>query len=338
MEFKIYRTFTFLTVLCCFLLCACVKGESEISPPKFVAIEDLSNFYLSIDGAPVLSPPSHGVLIDDEPSKYLLTDGRVVQSEKRPKAFVGLKVVLDKAAEVSNLPPSALGDKKFQWYSELPSGAVSITGMSQESYFSVPGWVARQGRNVEINSVGSSFYLPFFKIKWRDSEGWVSASHLQFVPSSLPTRPSGLIQKPFLNIAGDKSRFFPEEEIRYLELSGEKIQKKVLPALEWTIEQLLLLPSGTSTNIESVALLTSKDNCSVFAVSWRNKNKKYFGYCKEGVAGPTPVLNFYSEDAGFLNLGVVEVLGDSELLVSYQIAPLHNGEAWLKLMSQDEEP
>jgi len=286
LEFKIYRTFTFLTVLCCFLLCACVKGESEISPPKFVAIEDLSNFYLSIDGAPVLSPPSHGVLIDDEPSKYLLTDGRVVQSEKRPKAFVGLKVVLDKAAEVSNLPPSALGDKKFQWYSELPSGA----------------------------------------------------SHLQFVPSSLPTRPSGLIQKPFLNIAGDKSRFFPEEEIRYLELSGEKIQKKVLPALEWTIEQLLLLPSGTSTNIESVALLTSKDNCSVFAVSWRNKNKKYFGYCKEGVAGPTPVLNFYSEDAGFLNLGVVEVLGDSELLVSYQIAPLHNGEAWLKLMSQDEEP
>lgn len=255
--------------------------------------------------------------------QLLLPDGRIAWT-KELKANLSTEIKIfshSSTISVSTLPFTKVGEPGFEW-TELESKVqLKLKAVTQEYYIQTPDFILKQGRSL---SSGSHFLWPQLHVEVGAKSGWASVSDLHFeyppyVVNNARLPLYGLIQRPFLNLINGKYQKTLAVGAPYLDFTGQKSSIGYLPNTEWEVWQVILPTTPAGKTWQSITLFSGKDNCTIFAVAWKEKNR-YFGYC-QGYESPTPVIIDYSfvPSTGEILLYVVDVLGDEEIQRTYSI-------------------
>ncbi len=331
---------TVVPVFCCLLfLSGCTvsasRGVIALSSPivgGLVELGDTPVFTNKTLSVRLESPSSHAVTISSlAPYSFMLTDGRVAWS-KHPLRGKPLAVTIaSKDANFSSLPQEGVGTPGFEWLEHTPEDSFSILGFSAGRYQETPYFIQQQGRRLANQS---TYQWPQVHVGNKNVEGWVSAQYLSFsLSGSELMTTSGLKQEPFL-LLNNKRSHFESPTLMYQEFSHKKAVSIPLMEASWTIRQEINPESTVSTDIESIVLASSEDNCNMIFVQWNTLAKSAFGYCSEAQAGPTPLIHSYrflpSEEGMVLTL--LEITGDNSRQVQYYVPNRHMPKNTIRLI------
>jgi hypothetical protein len=273
-----------------------------------------------------LEPPaaSYGLLLNSESSPYrvLRTDGRIVWSKDLSRCERPLVRGVTDLIAVSNRPLSQEGEAGFEWQDLPLDTPAEIVGFSTESHGMFPISFKHQGRLLPDSAIDVQLSWPQAEIRAGSSHYWASLDDLKF-QSSTPVSVSGLLQGPFIPLAGTAAPVIATgTAITYQDFTDEIVsrEKTVLPQAD--LVQLIVLEQPSAGLPAAIGLFSAPGNCSLIAPVSVVGDGSYFGYCKHAEAGPTPLILHYeiSTSGGYVDLDVLEVWGDSAEPVRYRLS------------------
>ncbi|MFT7560542.1 MAG: hypothetical protein ACI93R_002463 [Flavobacteriales bacterium] len=324
----------FLSLIFCLALVACGapskrSGNGQTTSSNVGNLVTLSKSALYFDAAQsqaLDNPPSLGLVLKDQPSyRVFLSDGRIAWASAVGDVIPTNIYGRGAAVDVASLPFTESDTPDFSWGELAGDQALTVLGATTERYSQSPHYVRQNGRQLAIENPHMPFFLPQVHLSSGPNSGWASLTDLrfQFADQEFQKEVYGLIQLPFMALSDGNTRDFSQlNGKKYTDFTQQKPRNLVLDveATSWNIEQLVKPFPSDTLGIHSIALLSQKSNCTIFAVSWTSGEYAYFGYCDYSYGAPTPVISGYKVSVdNFLELNVVEVLGDENRNVVYRV-------------------
>jgi hypothetical protein len=302
-----------------------VSGHFTSACDKPAALVNTINNGIFMDKSltkPSISKANYGILLNlSAPYQILLTDGSLVWTPQVSQCQQTQITAAAPTLDATSLPLSQEGEEGFYWAEQPISSLTSVIGFSVESTNITPPHVNAQGRAINSTYTQHNFKWPQIQLSTENKKMWASLINIEFMASP-KISPNGLIQRPFLALID--SNLIPSSPLAgqfYTDYTDQIPQKLPLPNNSWQLEQAVFTSSSQSQNVRFIGLYSSAKNCSIIQVAYHQQPLiQFFGYCKHGVSGPTPIIvDYKNEDPNKVTLTLLEINGDEQQNIRFTI-------------------